>query len=758
MRIYLSALGWVDDAPRGHRLRWHYPVRDVVAEGGYLGLPKRIVIERASLDSHDFYHSPLVSSRYPSHPMASSLYPDKWWEPQPDISVFGFVPPYAYTLPAPVQAIRFNYHGSPARIVVGNSAGEIAYDALVRQGDSVYVEASMIDTVHIYATLANLVGIYVLDLFKSHGLQFEPIAELEVAATYESTLATVAPRYDQSPTLSTEEWNELVDAVKTANATLPSTEQPGEPMAWDNALLVLALRWEFALLGGFAFFDGSRDEVCVLDHLGDNILKELPRTFMAYRVRDVEGLAGHSNLVVCAPWPATALAPPNAPWYVNPEVRLRQSKTVLADHSVLGKHASLTNYTPQLTFEGDYTVHTMIGWQHNDARALGVEIEEVQSASTATGATESTTRFMSRSRRLNDSPGTGLVARDFDVSFIDVLLRSRARAIDAWDRASDYSLSSPITPLALRHEPLAPPLESATYHSGTIHIQRAIGRPGIPDWYPDPIVKHTAGNVYIYRRTVSPRTANSTVSRPWPVSAGLYRVNISGSIGLSDFVGGTLSVGAFSDTIVAASESTIDFAVPDNGTPVTLFDAGAARLSQDPLMPSLWKQVATFAAVDLPEELKFSEELPAASGLVIDSYSIRIAFMGRLGPFGNVVTAIRLPDVPVVPPPFTVDVLGIDFYRRTMIKLRFTTPPTEGRYTIWWADGDVAPEQFPRRGAAGTHGAQHPTNGDVLYDLLPLPIPIHVNRTVTIGVQRVLDGGVQGDFVILSLLLPAMEF
>jgi len=147
-------------------------------------------------------------------------------------------------------------------------------------------------------------------------------------------------------------------------------------------------------------------------------------------------------------------------------------------------------------------------------------------------------------------------------------------------------------------------------------------------------------------------------SAPWPVAPGRYRVSITGVPNLGDFVGGTLSVGAFSDTIVAAASSTVDVTIPDNGGPVTLFSAGSARLSQNPHAPALWSHVATFAAVGLPSELVFSEPLPPPPGLVVDSYSARVAFLGRLGPFGTVAMSIRTAGVPVVPPPFTVDVLA----------------------------------------------------------------------------------------------------
>jgi hypothetical protein len=747
MRIHLSALGWVDDAPQGHRLRWHYPVLEVVA-GGYLGLPTRILVERAPLDRQHMY----------GHAQASAQYPLLWWEPIPDVNVFGFVPPHEHVLASPVQAITFDYHGAPARIVIRDSARDaVVFDRLVNDGDNVYAEAALIDSVLLYTTWANLTNIQVLDLFKSHGLAFEPIAEIAVAATYAQALATIAPRYDQATTIGTTEWTELQDAIAAANASSPATEIDGRPTPWQSVQIVLGLRWEFALLGGFAFFDGPRKSACALDRLHETILKAPPATFMAYRVRDMDGPAGHSNLALCAPWPAPALVAPNAPSYVNPEVRLREGKSSIVDSGVLATHASLAQFTPIAGFDGDYTVRTTQQWQQNDPRALGVEMDEQVSPSPATGAAGKRLTFMSRSRRLDDPPLAGSVARVFDVSFVDVTLRSRARAIDAWDRASGFSPWSPVTPLILRHEPKAPPLESAGYRSGSAHLMRAVGRPGVADWAPDPIVSQSGGQVYVYRRTSNPRTATVNVSGPLAIAPGYYRVGVSGASGLSDFVGGTLSAGAFSDTIVAATASTVDITIPHNGSPVTLFSAGEGRLAQDPLAEALWTHVATFSAAGLPEEIVFADPLPPPTGLAVEYYCTRVAFLGRLGPLGNVVGAIRTPEVPMVPPPFTVVALGLDFYRRTMIKLRFTTPPGAGRYSIWWADGGVAAAQFPRRGSAGTYGAQEPAGGDTLYDVLPLPIPAHVDRTITIGVQQVLGGGVQGDFVVAPIVLPALS-
>ena len=46
--------------------------------------------------------------------------------------------------------------------------------------------------------------------------------------------------------------------------------------------------------------------------------------------------------------------------------------------------------------------------------------------------------------------------------------------------------------------------------------------------------------------------------------------------------------------------------------------------------------------------------------------------------------------------------------------------------------------------------------GAVLYDVVALPIPRHVGRTVTIGVQRVADGGLQSDFMTVPVFIPPL--
>ncbi|AWK89442.1 hypothetical protein [Azospirillum thermophilum] len=752
MTIHLSALGWIDEAPFGNRLRWHYPMEEVTAEGRYVGLPKTLVVERAPLDSRDLYRTRETSLAYPSD----------WWDRLGDVAVAGFLPPFAHALPGPVQAVSFLWEGSAGRILIRDrTTGSAAFDRTVSNGDIVYAEGTGLDTVLVFAVWGTLRNLRVLDLFRDRGLRFEPIAEIAVEASFGVGLGSVAPRYDQPPTLSSGEWEELRQAAAEAMTATPAAAPAGEPTAWGRLALLLGLRWEFALLAGFAFFDGPRRDRSELDRLSDDILAKPPAGMVAYRVVDREGSGGISNLVVCPPWTATPLSPPAPPHYSGAEVRLRERRSPLPGGFDLAAHASLKAFSPVMEVEEEYRVRATLSWQQADPQAIGVEVEEAVSASPATGAPGRRTSFLSRTRRPGAPVLQGSVSRNPDVVFPDVTLQARVRAQDGWDRVSDFSGWGPAVNPVLVHEPAPPPLETARHDAGTTRIRRAAGREGIADWQPDPLVARAGGQVFVYRRAASPRTADVTVGMPVEMAPGRYRVAVSGAAGLGDFVGGTLSAGAFTEAVVAAGPSSVDLAVsagglPDKAATAELFAPGPARLSQSPTHPSLWTKVAAFPAKGLPEELAFADPLPPTPGLAIEAYTVRLSYLGRLGPAGTVVCAIRQPVVPPVPPPFEVQVLGIDFYQRTMLKLRFTTPPGGGRFTVWWAPGTLGAAELAKRGSPGSYGAQEAAGGLVLYDVLPLPLPLRIDGRVTVGVQRTGADGTRSDFVTLPVTLPAL--
>lgn len=742
MNIYLSAIGWVTDTPPGNRLRWHYPLQELDSNGQYLGLPKRVIIERAPVDARDLFH----------HPQASTPYPIEWWQNLGDVVLADLVPLLAHPLPRPVQAVAFTWRGVATSILFFAGDKRVA-QRFVADGDLVYVEAAVIETIIVLDTHATFENLRILDLFADRDLNWEPLTRIAVAASFAVDLATVAPRYEIAPTMTQADWQKLVDQANDARASTPTQAQPGNLTDWESFSFALGCRWEFAVLAGFAFFDGPRTRFCELDQFDGSILDALAGTIMAYRVHDADGRAGVSNLVLCLPALAPALNPPSTPVYVDPVVRLRRPKSGagLALAAGVTLKGAMFGFSPQAQFEGDYQVRLRMRWQQPDPRAIGVEFDEIVSASAITGAASRRRRFLSRTRRPEDVPPQVSLARSFEVDFPDVKLQVRARAIDAWDRTSGFSGWSPATPLALRHEPEAPPLALAAHDAGAARITRAVEVAGVPDWTPDAFVSKVSGQVFVYRQTIAPRTANATFGLPLPISDNLYRVTVAGVTSLADFVGGSFSVGGFTESVRAVNGSEIHFRADKSS-----FAPGAGRLVQDQKHPALWTQVAAFPVANLPTVLEFSDPQPPPAGSAVDSYYVRLAYYGRLGPASNVVRALRLAPVPTVPPPFTVEILGIDYFHRTMLKIRFTTPVSSGRYSVWWAPGAVSSTDLARVGASGHYLGQEAQVGALLYDVISLPIPQYVNRTVTIGVQRVAEGGLQSDFITVPLVIPPL--
>jgi hypothetical protein len=743
MNIYLSAIGWVDEKPVGNRLRWHYPVDNPGDQNAYVGLPESLIIERAPLPRAAALELPSVSSPYPS----------SWWDQHGDISLSWLTLPNEYIFNSPVQAVAFIYDGPSAHIVIEDAvSGEALFDRMVGGGEIVHAEGLAISLIRVLGVSGQLKGLLSLDLFKNRDLKFQKIAEIAVNGSYDVDLSVVAPRYPAGPTMTDDEWAELCETAQQARASSPSTATAGLPTTWQAFSLLLGLRWEYAVLGGFAYVDGPHDDLCRLDLRFDDDLKEPGSPWMAYRLIAPKGRRGRSNIAICPPGSVPSLAKPSAPWFTGAEVRLREKLNAVP---VLDSvPASLRDFRPLPMMLDLYEANTTMRWTQGTARSIGVEVEEEISASAITGASLRRSRFMSRTRRADIAALQGSLARKIDVAFPDVTLRARVRAMDGWDRHSVYSSWSAETPLTLVHAPAPPGLDIAFYDNGVMRLERTVAVPGVPDWQPDDLVRRTHGRVNVYRRIAQPRSETITVGFPMPVGTGRYRATIQGTASLSDFIGGIFSAGAFSETIVAAGADTVDFKVPDNGDALELFSAGNGRLMQDPSSPALFAEVANFPAENLPQVLEFADARPENQFIQFDQYTTRLAYFGRLGPVGNLVTSIREPVVPVTPPPFSVEVLGIDFYHRVMIALRFTDPPGAGQFTIWWARGRIADADFVSRGSVGAYVAQQPTNGMVLFDVLPFDLAKNRPTTVTIGVQRVNEGPAQSALTTQTFDLP----
>jgi hypothetical protein len=334
------------------------------------------------------------------------------------------------------------------------------------------------------------------------------------------------------------------------------------------------------------------------------------------------------------------------------------------------------------------------------------------------------------------------------------------QAIDGWDRVSEYSAWTPWTNLQFDHESLAPYFVSAQYSSGTARLTRQIGDPRFPDWEPDFVIKNDpAAKLLIYRRkeglTGNPEIQSVEVSEPFWIEGSLYRARITDVTNLSDFLYGHLIVPPFKAMITAVSGEDIYFEV-GNGTSA-IFSAGYAELQQDPMNLKLWSAIAEFDPHNLPVELSFSDPMPDPTDKSdILSYHARLSYLGKFGPASNVVHAIRIPPTPNVPLAFTVESLGVDFYNRTLVKIQFINPVNGGFYTIWWANGALTPIQFNENAIPGEQLAQPPYKNQYLFDVLSIPLSQTADRTITIGVQQVNEGGGQSAFEIAHLVLQAL--
>jgi len=738
MKIYLAGLGWITDTPTGNRLRWSYPLEALDGSGGFLGLPETIIVERAWLDE-DIPHQPEKVTTSTGTTISLPTAPYSWWKSHGDVVPSGFLP-QKLTLSKPVQAARFTYRGPRGRLRVFDSAtNTLVAERRVANGDLVVITAPDLDKFELLTMFGRFENLMTLDLFDDHGLKFEEIAVIRVFQTLDADFRTVTPRTTIPPTLDEGEWKELVEAAKNGQTSHPGDIIEGEPTPWEAFGMVTGLRWEHALLFGHAFFDGPRAQWPEIDDLNRKmILEKMPPTAAVYRVREEKKRVGASNLVVCPPWPAAELHPPIQPTYEQPEVRLTTDPD-----------------TGRIFFEATYGMR----WQQTAPDALGVIIEEKTSDSPTAGNGPEVDAMESRTRRPDEIPGHGSLARCREVPFHDVKISYRVCAVDGWDRRSSFGAPTPWAGLKLIHEPPPPALSVARHDAGTTRLTRQVGDPTVPDWRPDWVIRDDpSARVRVYRQKSGsagqPRLEAVTVSHPVWVEGNRYRTTVSGAGSLTDFMGGMLVAPPFKAEVTEVSANNLHFEIGDGSS--SLFSAGIAELHQAPTHPNLWVHVADFDPNNLPAELTFADPVPGPDGISDTmGYHLRVFCMGRLGPAGNTVRAVRIPATPIVPPPFTVETLGVDFYNRTLVKLCFTNPVGSGHYTIWWADGALSPSQFESRAVPGEQRAQSPYQNHYLFDSLSLPLPQSADRTITVGVQQVNAGEGQSGFMIAQLTLPA---
>lgn len=705
MRIELDGLGWITGAPAGNRLRW----RLVPTPGE--PPPPTVRIERQAVKA-SLKSQPSAAHRAP-------IAPEAWWTPHDEVRRFG-TPPLVHRLPAPVHAVRFRYDGAPGLLRVRATDGRVLADRAVAPGDHVVVQGPGLIELRFVASGIILTGLATLDLTAPPGLCAgggEPVAELSLAATLDARWEDVRDRLgDGDPEElvvgDAGRWAELVGLARGEAAAPLGRFTPPAPQ--EVLELLLAVRWQLALLFGMAFCDGPGGSRSALDKVyATPAAAPADPQARAWAYRVVAG-DGVSNTVVCPAREAPELQPPGTPEYRRADVRL-----AAADRLELGSE---------------------LGWALDEPRAVRVEVEQ-QVLAAGTGKTP--TRF--------ETPAGDSASAAVTVGSWEGHVHARARSRDGWDRRSAWSADSPDTPMALRHAARAPALERAEISGdddgGVRLVRRTVAEPGEPAarvWEPDTVVLRAAARVAVLRRTGEPAVEGVSMpldaGAPVPGDAGAFRVELSLALDPTVFAGGILlAPGLRADLLeLAGTSALLRFGSDGGATPI--FEPGPVRVLQRPSHPALWARVTDFDARGLPEELVFRD---GVSDLV-STYCLAVDVLGGLGPLSNTADLLRVPPPLTAPPPFELSVLGIDAFHRTLVQLRFAAPLEAGDYRVTWAahqpgsGDDLTPGAFAGRAASAVHERQSvPAAATEILEILPLPRSRLAARWVGVGVQRV---------------------
>jgi hypothetical protein len=737
MPMFLAGIGWVNEGPTGNRLRWTVDPEAVTAQGEFRGLPNMVTLQRAPLAAS---FGDTVFADSPTFPV-----PLSWWESLGNMQLSGTFPVRA-TLPQPVQAVRFTYSGPPVFFRAWDSLGVdrmLIAERSVNTGELVLLEASLIRELEFFTPGVLLQNVSVLDLFADHaaGLDFETIARVSPRASIGMPLATAYQRYGGPPTLDPEDWAEFQEVlIPEAIASNPGSASQQQPTPWQQAQLLLAARWEYGVVYGMGFLDGpDAGPGAGADQIGDNLLQEIGPSAHVYRAiaefRD--GTTEQSNLMVIPAFPALPLPVPTNLSHANPEVRL------------FGEHT--------------YTVTSSLQWHAGSRRVIGADIEEEVGSSPVLDSALEVIALTYRSPNPSTVFPAMTMARRFDVPFYDIPLRFRARSIDGWDRVSGFSpWSMAVTPEFI-HNPAGPPLHEARFDGVQVTLRAQTDHLSFTEWPPDHAVVHTPGSrLQVLRRTSPPEDAAVNLGEPSVHTESLnqqvrlYSVAAPPIPDPGRFVGGYLTSGSFRAEILRFENGRYLFEPVSDSTYATmLLEGGQATLQQAPNHPALFTPVAEFPAVNLPHRLEFADALPQAAGTArLEHYGVRVRLGAIHGAIGNIVQTVIVPGTPEAPPPFAVEYLGVDFYDRTLVRLAFLQEVPEGKYRLFWAEGNHDEESFEKSAVAGDYGAQRPQDDHHIYEIFSLPVPRTQEVAVTFGAQRETDGAYSSKFTLMHTVVP----
>lgn len=716
--LRLAACGWVDDAPKGNRLRWTFTGDALLAPHRRL-VPGTVVLERAPLD-----HERWDQERGGKVPAAVTDVPVSFWADRGDVVLSSPFLPVTHDLGSVVHAARFHYEG-PTALALAQHGGAVVAQRTVHDGDLVVLHAAALDAITVLAGDCTLGMLKVLDLDAPPPLAWETLARIDLAATAAADLASAATRMPGGPLLDEPAWDDLRRLWPEAWAEPPGAPgHAGGPNAWQALALVLAARWEHAVLCGLGFVDGPDHAPSVLDETDVGALLSAPAS-VAYRVVDPSGGAGPSNVVCLPAGLAPGVATPPPPAIDDPAIRLTASGRT----------------------HGAWRMR----WTSGDASVVAVDVEETLATG---GAAPLVEEYEARGRADGQEPGAGTAYREVDLDAPQAQLTVRLRGRDGFDRVSAWGAPAGPLDLPIDHGPPAPAFAAADHDGATVRLRQPQG----VAWVPDPLVAAVAGRVRILRRIGEPRTLTVHATSATPAGDGLVVLDLAGSAPAdpSAFLAAAVAAAGVTGTVEALAWPKLVVRLPHGaaGPAPALVAPADVRLTQSPSHPALWQQVHELAAAGLPGTIAFADPLGLSDAARLLDYRAQVRFAGQLGPLGPAVQALLLPPVPVAPPPFTVTRLGRDFYDRTLVALELATP-SAGLLEVWWADGHVDAAAFARAAVPGDAGPRRAEDGTVLWDTLSLPVPDKVARRVTVGVQGVNGADGRGPFALVPVTLPA---
>jgi len=597
MPATLAALGWIGEERTGNRLRWNAPLMDVV-DGAYRGLPVTAIVERADVTG------PLSQpGTFGAIDVVGVAFPANWFEMEATPFHTPLTLPSRYVFPKLVQLATFVYQGPMTRMrVLDAPAGSVVRERTVSNGETVWVKEPFIGELQFFSGPATLVNLRFVDFYADHGLLFEPIARIAVAATAGQAMDWAYQRYAGSPTLDAMDWTTFNGLMAAALASSPDNDRDSLPF-WREFETILGARWEYTVAAGFGFRDGpGAAPGAPADDIETGMLLNGPGApAHAYRVvlEYPRGVTLTTNVTVV---PASIVPP------LQPPIQLGHEDGIV-----------------RLFGASRYIVSTKVVWSVIDPHAIGLEAEHEMGASPILGGLPVLDRFSFRSRVTDDSAERTVLPRQLDVPFYDVPLRIRARSADGWDRVSPFGAWTPWDNPLFDHAPDPPPLLQARHRNGKVELIRGTGTADVPDWTPDHPTAHTPGsNIEILRRIAQPATVAVNVAAPRQIGQWRYEVDINGVPGLDQFRGGRLIAGRMRATITAVENTTIRFEVISDGAfAAELYESGPAILHQDPNHPALFLAVGQVPAVGLPPLFSVADPLRKSSYTLCESDSAR---------------------------------------------------------------------------------------------------------------------------------------